>query len=174
MEYIKPIEGHALNAVDAKGRVSLPATFRTAIERRTEQAKQAGLPAEDNLVYLAEDEDLPCLVGHDEIEHFQLARQQQEERRNAPGGSRKGLARRQTGGATFGPLQRVPFDGAGRMVLNGMLRKITGISSFAFFIGNGENFDIWEPTRARDYFEKADQRMLAILAHLCEEKGVSL
>lgn len=175
MEFSIPFGGQALNAVDAKGRVSLPADLRATVERRAALAKADGLPVDDKLLYIAEDEELPCLVGFDETEQFRLARQLQELRSTDDGGGRKSLVRRDRGAATFAPLQRVVFDKAGRMVLNGLLRDITGIGDFAFFAGNGDNFDIWDPAKAHAYYSASDdRRMLRILEHLCREKGVKL
>lgn len=58
MEFSVPFRGQALNAVDAKGRVSLPADFRSAIERRAAPAKAEGFPIDDKQVFLGEDEEI--------------------------------------------------------------------------------------------------------------------
>jgi MraZ protein len=176
VEFSIPFGGQALNAVDAKGRVSLPADLRATVERRAALALADGLPVDDKLLFIAEDEELPCLVGFDETEHFRLARQLQDLRAtDTASGHRRSLVRRDRGAETFAPIQRVVFDKAGRMVLTSLLRAITGISEHAFFAGNGDNFDIWSPARAHEHFSATDdRRMLRILEHLCSEKGVAL
>ncbi len=174
VDVIIPFGGQALNAVDKKGRVSLPAELRSVVERRCALAKSADLPVDDNLLYISEDEKLPCLVGFDETEQFRLASKLAEDLGDGDPG-RRSLISRGRGGNTFAPLQRVVFDKAGRMVLNGLLRDITGISDFAFFAGNGLTFDIWEPARAHAHFTATDdQPMLRILEYLCKDKGVKL
>jgi len=177
VEFSIPFGGEALNAVDGKGRVSLPADLRATVERRALQAKAANMPIDDKLLYIAEDEELPCLTGFDETEYFALAGELREQRACETGqGVRKSLIRRDDGGTeTFAPLQRVVFDKAGRMVLSGLLREIGGIEDFAFFTGNGRYFNIWSPGRAYShYMAPCDKRLLRLLEHRCREKGVAL
>jgi MraZ protein len=176
VDFFIPFGGQALNAVDAKGRVSLPADLRTTVERRAALAKENGLPVDDKVLHIAEDEELPCLVGFDETEQFNLARRLAELRAADPGGgSRKSLVRRDRGTETFAPAQRVVFDKAGRMVLPGFLRDFAEIGDFAFFTGNGDNFDIWSPMRAHAHFTAiGEPRLVRILEYLCKEKGVEL
>ncbi len=177
MEFSIPFGGQALNAVDSKGRVSLPADLRATVDRRAAQAKAAEMPVDDKLLYISEDEELPCLTGFDETEYFALAAELREQRaREARQEGRKSLIRRDGGGAeTFAPLQRIVFDKAGRMVLSGLLREIAGIEDYAFFAGNGPYFDIWSPARAHAHYQATgDRRLIRILEHLCREKGVTL
>lgn len=174
MDDLLPFDGQALNAVDGKGRVSLPSHLRDAIVRRAKAAQESGLPVDDKLLYIAEDEELPCLVGHDEVEHLLLSRELREKRREETS-DRKSLVRRGRGAATFAPMQRVVFDKAGRMVLNSLLRDITGIANFAFFAGNGDSFDIWDPVKAHAHYSAtADHRMVRILEYMCADKGLKL
>ena len=177
MEFSIPFGGQALNAVDGKGRVSLPADLRATVERRAAQAKAANMPVDDKLLYIAEDEELPCLTGFDETEYFALAGELREQRaRETSPSGRKSLIRRDGGGIeTFAPLQRIVFDKAGRMVLSSLLREIGEIEDFAFFTGNGSYFDIWSPKKAHaHYTATGERRLLRILDHLCREKGVTL
>lgn len=177
MEFSIPFGGQALNAVDGKGRVSLPADLRGIVERRAELAKSANMPVDDKLLYISEDEELPCLTGFDETEYFALAAELKALRAlETPDTSRKSLIRRDGGGEeTFAPLQRVVFDKAGRMVLTALLREVAGIEDWAFFVGNGPYFDIWSPERAHARFTaKGDLRMVRIIESLCRDKGVTL
>lgn len=177
MEFSIPFGGQALNAVDSKGRVSLPADLRATVDRRAALAKAADMPVDDKLLYIAEDEELPCLTGFDETEYFALAAELRAQRARETGGEgRKSLIRRDGGGAeTFAPLQRIVFDKAGRMVLSGLLREAAGIEDYAFFVGNGPYFDIWSPARGHAHFTATgDRRMIRILESLCRDKGVAL
>ena len=99
VEFSIPFGGQALNAVDGKGRVSLPADLRATVERRAAQAKAANMPVDDKLLYIAEDEELPCLTGFDETEYFGLAGELREQRaRETSPSRRKSLIRRDGGG----------------------------------------------------------------------------
>lgn len=174
VESVHGISGYALNAVDAKGRVSLPAGFRDTIELRAEDARKAGHSFQSKQVHLGEDAKQPCLVGFDELARAQFyldARQ-----RSAAAVDNDGsLIRRDGGRATFAPMMPVSFDKAGRMVLSGFLLERAGISDHAFFVGYGDLFDIWDPVRAHSHFIAAnDQPMVNIVEYLCREKGVKL
>ncbi len=107
VEFSIPFGGQALNAVDGKGRVSLPADLRATVDRRAAQALTANMPVDDKLLYIAEDEELPCLTGFDETEYFALAGQLQERRASeTASGSRKSLIRRDGGGKFNGFKRR--------------------------------------------------------------------
>lgn len=175
MSFAVPYRGQALNAVDAKGRVSLPADFRGTIERRAAAAKSDGFPVDDKQVLLGEDEELPCLLGFDEAQSFRLQYELEQQEAETTDSGRKSLIRRGSGMATFAPMTGVAFDKAGRMVLPPFLRDVAGITDFAFFYGTGRYFDVWAPKRAHDYFgSSGDQRMVRIIEFLCREKGVKL
>ena len=174
MEISFPFSGQALNSVDAKGRVSLPAEFRNIVERRAEAARDGGAKIDFKQVHIGEDETQPCLIGFDETENSRLFLEYQRRAAAAEVGDGS-LIRRGNNSATFAPMFPVAFDKAGRMVLDKFLRHRSGISGHAFFVGNGAYFDIWEPTRAHAYYtEHENHRMLSLLEYHCEEKGVAL
>lgn len=174
MEIAIPFVGQALNAVDKKGRVSLPADMRTVIERRAALAGKNDLPADSNLLLVAEDEFVPCLVGFDQTEQSRVAAQlrEREAARASDGGN---PFARGNGSRDFGVFDRIVFDKAGRMVIGARLRDRAGIGDHAFFVGAGAGIEIWNPGRAQEQLSReGNRRLVDILEYLCSEKGVKL
>lgn len=161
MEIDDFFQGSALNAVDAKGRLSVPAFVRTTIERGSEA----------RAIIVGAHDVSPCLVAYGrnfarnlyaEIERRRLS---QEEK----GGTLEehyARARR-----TFGMTEEVPYDTSGRIILPPMMRRKGAIDDLALFIGIGDRVEIWNPRTA---FEKGDADLRDIAAWRLEEKGISL
>lgn len=127
--------GSALNAVDAKGRLSVPAFIRGVIERRSDA----------KAVVIGAHEVDPCLTAYDrgygrflqsEIERRRLI----EEGQGGAPQSHFARARR-----TFGIVEDVPYDTSGRIILPPMMRRKGQVDDLALFIGVGETFQIWNP-----------------------------
>ena len=158
--------GAFLNAVDAKGRVSLPATFRKTIDRRS---RRSALPGEDDkIILVGEHEKYPCLQAFDPTFSRKLF-ENLEKRANARDDVDPMEALDEVQDA-FGVSSEVAYDAAGRMVLSPLLRFAAGIDDLAFFVGNGETFQIWSPDRFRE--ERADKpRLIRNLDFLIAERG---
>lgn len=116
-----------VNKVDRKGRVSVPASFRSAL---ADQAFQG--------VVLFRSNSHVCLEGFGQgameelsarLDHFDLFSAEQDD-----------LAT-----AIFGEAVRLPFDGDGRVVMPAELLSFAGIDERAAFVGMGRKFQIWEP-----------------------------
>jgi MraZ protein len=152
--------GSALNAVDAKGRLSIPAFIRTIVERRSEaKAVIIGMHDAD-----------PCLAAYDrgygrylqqEIERRRLAEE-------AAGGQFNAHAARRR---AFGIVEDVPYDPSGRIILPQMLRKKGQIEDLALFVGAGGTFEIWNPYLA---LKSEDPDLRDLAAWRLEEKGLPL
>ena len=107
-------QGSALNAVDAKGRVSVPAFLRSVIERR----------GDSRTIVLAKHDAFPCLSAYDPA----YAALKHAEAR-AP--ARKGGDRAPTRSSTiqqrnlmaFGATEEVPYDSPGRIIVPPMMRR---------------------------------------------------
>jgi MraZ protein len=115
-----------VNKVDRKGRVSVPATFRTALAGQT-----------FNGIIAFRSFKLPALEasGIDRMEEMSAridALPEFSEERDA-------LA------SLFADAQQLAFDGEGRIVLPEALCQHCGISEAAAFVGLGKTFQIWEP-----------------------------
>jgi transcriptional regulator MraZ len=120
------------NKIDTKGRVSVPASFRTVL-------------AKDGLdgIYCYPSLDAPALDAGgqrliDKINHLveDLAPYSDE--------------RDQLATALFGTSEILTIDQDGRTILSERLREHAGITSHITFVGLGEKFQLWEP----EHFEK--------------------
>lgn len=122
--------GSALNGVDGKNRLSVPASFREAVEARS--AARA--------IVLSPHPRMACLVGYDRSHFARLA--EQAERRFADdfGDAREDFLRE-----TFGTAEDVPYDDNGRIILPAILKDMGGIGALAFFVGASDYFELWSP-----------------------------
>jgi MraZ protein len=141
------------SGVDAKKRVSVPASFRRALraERRREDRAQApgeDLPDErsEDEIYLWPAMDKPCLEGggaelirkmHRAINRFRVY----DRRREA-------LAQ-----AILGRARPFKLDDGGRIVLEGELMAYAAIADKVKFVGVGEMFQVWEPRAHQAFFD---------------------
>jgi MraZ protein len=154
--------GSALNAVDAKGRVSVPAQFRQKIEARS---------GTKTIIIGAHDVET-CLTCYDETYSRHLyqdgerRRLIEEERGGSDAAAHYARARR-----TFGFNEEVGFDPSGRMVLPPMMRRKGEIEDLALFVGVGGTFEIWNPRLA---LKSRDVDLRDLAAFRLEEKGISL
>ena len=158
--------GHALNAVDAKGRVSVPAAFRTQIERR---AKEDGNKDAEKELMIAPHPKRDRLRAFDPVGLRDLSTELRESVADLPAAARReaheGVRRNE-----LTALTPVAFDSAGRMVLSPILRKLGKIGDLAFFVGMEDYFEIWSPENARIGF--ADNPVvLEMLDFYLEERG---
>ena len=128
-------QGSALNAVDAKGRVSVPSFLRSVIERR----------GDSHTIVLAKHDAFPCLSAYDPayaaLKHSKLERLLEKEETNA----QAQLEYQQRNLMAFAATEEVPYDSSGRIVLPPMMRRKGQIDDLALFLGTGETFQIWNP-----------------------------
>lgn len=154
-------EGFALQAVDQKGRVAIPADLRSVVEKNSDVRQ---------IVVAAHPFD-PCLTAHD------LAWSKEKfERIDTDSRDRSGLGSAEDVRAkrrAFGLVERAPFDDSGRFVLPPFFRAKAGITKWALFYGSGETFDIWAPERLMSSSD-ADPELREICEYLCASKGVTL
>ncbi len=138
-----------LNGVDPKGRVSLPAAFRSTIEIRCKSGHVAdGL---EKILRMAKHPELPCIevtdarqVADDEAKMLARA-----EHIAAETGGFAGDILEEEEAKAYPLMKDVSFDGAGRMVLPERLRAKALIDGEAFFVGRGRKFRIWNPETLR-------------------------
>lgn len=127
-------KGHALNAIDGKGRVAIPSGMRATIEANSGDAR---------LLVISKHTKDPCLVGHDRewlaLNHARLQRQE-EARIDAGGEIDFNIKRR-----AFGLAEELPFDASGRFILPPFLRQKARLDDLAFFFGWADYFEIWNP-----------------------------
>lgn len=173
MEFPSHFHGNFLNAVDAKGRVSLPAAFRAVVEKRVHPGLAASeFPAADRVVLVGPHEELDCLVGYDATYSRYLDAALAKRAENEGEGDELKAWDRVAGNA-YGYTAPANYDDVGRMVLTSVNRGMAGISNLAFFFGNGRNFQIWSPDAYRAAV--ADQpRVLRMFDLMLADKGVKL
>lgn len=158
MELVDLFNGNALSAVDAKGRLSVPAFIRSVIERRSDA----------KAVVIGTQEASPCLNAYDRSYAATLYRE--NERRRLAEESSDPLAHQARARRTFGMTEDVPYDTSGRIILPPMLRRKGQIEDLALFVGIGGTFEIWNPRLA---LRHGDEDLREIAAWRLEERGLS-
>lgn len=137
--------------LDSKGRVSIPAPFRTvhgrdgfdglycypALDRPAIDAGGNALMAE-----------IEALIARyapysDEREQFALA--------------------------LYGTSETLKIDGEGRVVLSETLKRHAGIGDAVTFVGLGHKFQIWEPGRFQTELAEATQKVRALKTELSSQ-----
>lgn len=132
---------HCTNRLDAKGRVSIPASFRAVLTRDGFE----GLYVYPSI----EVEALDC-GGH------ALVREIDE---LLGGFSPYSEERTMFSTALIGTSENLKVDSEGRMILTDTLKEFAGITSEVTFVGQGNKFQIWEPGRFRAHLEEARIRV---------------
>ncbi len=154
-------QGSALNAVDAKGRVSVPAFLRSVIERR----------GDARTIVLAKHDSFPCLSAYDPayaaLKHQKLERLLEKQETDPK--AELDYARRTM--MAFGAPEEIPYDSSGRVILPPMMRRKGQVDDLALFIGVGETFQIWNP-RLFLADENVPEDMKDIARFRMEERGL--
>jgi MraZ protein len=152
-----------LNAVDAKGRVSVPAFLRSVIERR----------GDARTITLAKHEKFPALSAYDPayaaLKHSKLERLLEKEETNPDAQ----LDYEQRNLMAFAASEEVPYDSSGRIVLPPMMRRKGQIEDLALFLGTGETFQVWNPKLFLAE-PRIPEDMKDIARFRLEERGVKL
>lgn len=161
MELQHLFNGSALNAIDAKGRLSLPSFVRSIVERRSSEKS----------IILGKHETDPCLVGYDISYNVNLLedvrrRRLRDEERGVDASVHHGRSRR-----AFGFTEPATYDSSGRINLPPVMRKVGRIEDLVLFIGSGETFELWNPRLA---LESDDPELRAWAEYRLEERGVTL
>ncbi len=154
-------EGFALQSVDEKGRVAIPADLRNAAERNSDVRQ----------VVVGMSEIDPCLTAYDLAWSKELhARLERIERLAIDRGETVDLRAKRR---AFGQVEKAPFDGSGRFVLPTFFRQKAKIGRWAFFSGAGDTFDIWAPEQLMQAPD-VDPFLREMCEFLCQQKGVAL
>ena len=144
-----------INRIDRKGRVSVPATFRAALDDQQFQ----GIVA------------FPSFrTAYDAIEGCGMDRMA---RLSGAVDTLNPFSDEHDDFATtiFGSVSQLPFDGDGRIILPQHLCEHAGITDQAAFIGRGATFQIWEPERLRLFQAAARERARDARARLALSDG---
>ncbi len=136
------------NKIDAKGRVSVPASFRTVLER--DGYMQAG--SGGGGIYCYPSLDAPALDAGGKS----LAETIDGLLAGLPDYSDE---RDQLSVALYGDVQVLSLDGDGRIILPESLRAHAGLSSAVTFVGLGQKFQMWEPSRFEERRARAREKV---------------
>ena len=132
-------QGAALQLVDDKNRVSIPAKFRDAVIANSDpEALKNGAS-----VTLAVHPKGKCLIGYDEgylDTRLERAAAVAAARADELGDEDDNVYRRMAGGG-----EPTNFDSTGRCVLLGWQKRKVNLTKHAFFYGSIDCFEIWDP-----------------------------
>ncbi|AZQ66370.1 transcriptional regulator MraZ [Silicimonas algicola] len=132
---VRRFRGESVQKVDAKGRVSIPASFRRVLEDCDPNWSDGKAP---ELVIVYGDE------SRDYLECFTIdsANDVDEQIGRLPRGA---PARKKLEKLFNGQSLPASVDETGRIVLPAKLRQKIGIDGEAYFIAMGDTFQIWKP-----------------------------
>ena len=128
-----------INKLDKKGRVSIPAQFRTELADQSFQGVVL-LPSKTHKAL----EGFSWSYMHsisERLDAFDLFSSEQDD-----------LAT-----SVFGLAQQLPFDGDGRITLPSDLIAYAGITEQVGFVGLGHKFQVWDPVHLEERKQKARQ-----------------
>ncbi|WP_068314869.1 division/cell wall cluster transcriptional repressor MraZ [Polycladidibacter hongkongensis] len=137
---------HFTNRVDAKGRVSVPASFRAVLA----SDGYDGLYCFPSPFQAAVDAGGHGLVSEIELRLSAFAPLSAEHDALST--------------ALYGASETLKIDRDGRIQLSDMVRQHAGISDQVVFVGQGYKFQIWAPARFEVHRKDAMQRALAVLS----------
>lgn len=131
----------AVNKIDAKGRVSVPAHFRSILQRRG----YSELYALKALNYPALD-----VGGLDLLDRYEA----QIEKENPFHQDAADMSFFAHGDSSF-----LRLDGDGRITVTDFVRNYTGITAEVAFVGRGQFFQMWEPSRLDAFRAQSRERL---------------
>lgn len=135
------------NKVDGKGRVSVPAPFRSALDKQN----STGLVLFPSLRH-------DCLEGCGDQRIEQIV--ESIDRLDAFSEEAEALQ------TMLADSVSLAVDGDGRIVLPEKMITFAGLDKLAVFVGQGRQFQIWSPTRYRDFRDHNRQ--------VARDRGLSL
>ncbi len=151
-------KGFAINAVDAKGRLSIPAGYRSTIEARS-AVKEVTLSLRFEPNHIR---------AYDEFYNDFIY--QQIERRFTPEQDAERAAALQR---EFSFVEPLPYDANGRIMLPAATREAAGIDRLACFIAFADYFEIWDP-KALLASDRADPATVFHVRNLLKERGEAI
>jgi MraZ protein len=141
---------HFTHRFDAKGRISIPASFRQTLAKDGFEG-----------VYVYPSLDQPAL----DCGGFGLLAEIDALLTRLPPFSTE---RDAFATALLGVSEILRLDSEGRVILEDRLKAQLGLTREAVFVGQGHKFQIWEPARFAAHFEAARERVRALRANGAE------
>ncbi len=151
-------QGNALNIVDAKARLSVPAFIRSVLDRSSDS----------RTVFVGKHERALCLTLYGTAYSEYLIGETERRRRldEEKGGDPATLD--DQGRNVFGITERVTYDSGGRIVLSPFLREEGRIEDLALFVGQGRFVEMWNPTVA---LESGGDTLKRIASYYLKQRG---
>lgn len=146
---------HFILRLDAKGRVSVPAPFRTVLSREGAEVLFC-YPALDRAAIEAGGRSLMAEI-EELIGRFPPFSEERE----------------QFATALYGTSETLKIDGEGRVTLSDQLKDHAGIMDAVAFVGLGHKFQIWAPDRFSARLSEATGKMRALRKRLGSEKAAN-
>ena len=146
--------GTHINKIDRKGRVSVPASFRSAL------GDENSFFAFPSFLH----QGVECRTAtfmeslSDQVEHLDPFSDEQDHLADA----------------IFASSHSLTFDSEGRVSLPDALRDHAAIADRAAFVGKGKTFQIWEPATHEGFQKTARERALADRAVLRQRPRTGL
>ncbi len=135
---------NAVNRIDAKGRVSVPAHFRAVVQKRGYC---------DLYALRALDAPAMDVGGLDLLDRYEQRIAQEDPFQ----GAADDMSFFVHGDGTF-----LKIDQDGRITMSDFIRAHTGITTEAVFVGRGAFFQIWEPGRFEAHGKVVRDRLLRL------------
>lgn len=134
----------AVNRIDAKGRVSVPAHFRAVVQKRGYGE-----------LYALRCLDVPAMDvgGLDLLDRYEERIAQEDPFL----GTADDMSFFCHGDGAF-----LKIDQDGRITMSDFIREHTGITTEAAFVGRGNFFQIWQPERLADHGARVRARLLRL------------
>jgi MraZ protein len=135
-------QGHGIGLVDDKGRVAIPAPLRATL------AANAPRPdgKDGGTIVIGAHPENPCLIAYDPAYLDILADDlDRREKESLQGGRYDYNIKREAASG-----EPVPFDGSGRFIMPDFPRFHAGIEGHAFFYGQLDYIEIWDPRTLLD------------------------
>jgi len=130
-----------INKVDKKGRLSIPASFRSALHTQSFQGIVAFRSYKGNMIEACGMDRMELLSQN--IDQLDLLSQNYDD-----------LAY-----SLFADAHQLAFDGDGRILLPQSLKEFANIQEEAALVGRGTTFQIWNPQAFDQHQEQARSRL---------------
>jgi len=150
--------GNALNAVDGKGRLSVPAFIRSQLDRSSDS----------RIVMIGVHETKPCLTVYGAAYAAFMLEDYERRLRKAEEAGEDLEEMEDRAAGIFGGTERIAYDSSGRIVLPGKLRNHAGIADLALFVGKHRYVEMWNP---QTVLELGGERMRRIAGDQLRERG---
>ncbi len=127
-------QGYALQAIDRKGRVAIPAGLRDTLLLNTPE----------RVLAIGDEAELPCMTAYDRP-WARLLKARLEADYTVARERGEGIKRAHDALLSFGNVDAVAFDDAGRFIMPAFAIEVLDLADYVFFVGAGDVLQLWNP-----------------------------